>query len=79
MLLAHFTLAGQDQSLQVAAIKVSSVSHEIAKIGGSLKGELWLENPVRRLCDFQHKKCNSDGLALDDFVILHLTNRFCVH
>jgi len=42
-----------------------------------MKGLLRLENPARRLYNFQYKKCNSDGLALNVFIVNYLTNTFC--
>jgi len=41
------------------------------------EGQTCFVNPVCRLHDFQHKKCNSGGLALCVFILSHLTNTFC--
>jgi len=59
--------------------------HQIRSHSGLLshwrefEGQTSLENPAHLLQKVEYKKCNSDGLALDVFIVICLTNMFCAH
>jgi len=53
----------------------NSVSHEIAK-ARECEGWMCLTNPACRLCEHQHKKCNSGILVLNVFIVSHLIDTF---